>query len=337
MVPSMKPALRFCPYEEARTIPNVVVDGSPNESTVLTLTHWPGIEQPAGLAADLSAEMAFKYLDARPSHATADVVTNNHFDQDGLVAMYALVDPELSLRHRQQLIDVAAAGDFATYRFRESARASMAIWAYAQPDLSPLGSRLEEPYEQACATLYETLLPLLIPMIEEPTRFKDLWEPDDARLTASEQAITDGRVTIEEVTDLDLAIVTVTGGSLEGGHRFASGTSELIHPMAINNATPACRLLIIDGAEYLYQDRYETWVQFRSRQLPKRVDLGPLRDELEALETGAATWKAASPSSLTPTLRSTTDSSLTKQVVSAAVINLLRMAPAAWDPYPTSP
>lgn len=329
----MRPSLQFCPYEETRTIANVVVDGSPNESTVLTLTHWPGIEQPAGLAADLSAEMAFNYLDARPNHPTANVVTNNHFDQDGLVAMFALIDPQRSLGHRQRLIDIAAAGDFATYEFRDSARASMAIWAYAQRDRSPLGSLLDEPYEQVCATLYETLLPLLIPMVEEPTRFRDLWEQEDVHLAASEQAIADGSVTVEEVKGVDLAIVTITGGPLQGGHRFASETSDLIHPMAINNATRCCRLLIIDGHEYLYKDRYETWVQFRSRQLPKRVDLEPLRDELETLETGAATWTASKASSLTPTLRSTADSSLTKQVVSAAVEGHLQTAPTAWDPY----
>lgn len=45
-------------------MPNIVVDGSPNAGTVLTLTHWPGIAQPARLGADLSAEMAFRYLGA---------------------------------------------------------------------------------------------------------------------------------------------------------------------------------------------------------------------------------------------------------------------------------
>ena len=44
-------------------MPNVVIDGSPNENTVLTLTHWPGYPQPSGFHFDLSAEMAFQYLD----------------------------------------------------------------------------------------------------------------------------------------------------------------------------------------------------------------------------------------------------------------------------------
>ena len=122
---SLVEPFRFAPYDETRDIANIVVDGSPNASTVLTLTHGPGIEQPTGLAADLSAEMVFNYLDAPPMHPAAALVTNNHFDQDGLVGLHTLISPEISLQHRDQLIDVAAAGDFATYRFRDTQHISL--------------------------------------------------------------------------------------------------------------------------------------------------------------------------------------------------------------------
>jgi hypothetical protein len=134
-------------------VANVVVDGSPNDATVLTLTHWPGIGQPAGLAADLSAQMAFKFVRSGES-VDADVVTNNHFDQDGLVALYALIEPDEALRHQDLLIDIAAAGDFATYRYRQAALASMAIATYADPHRSPFAADLTSPYEQLCAVLY---------------------------------------------------------------------------------------------------------------------------------------------------------------------------------------
>ena len=164
----------FEAYDDTDDVPNIVVDGSPNQSTVLALTHWPGIAQPDGLGADLSAAMAFRYLDDPAVHAPAEVITNNHFDQDGLVGVHALIDPNRSRRHRELLIDVASAGDFATCRHRSSARASMAIWSYAQPDRSPLGKRLDAPYADQCALLYETTLPLLLPMMLEPKRFEEL-------------------------------------------------------------------------------------------------------------------------------------------------------------------
>lgn len=79
-------SFRYLEYNASRDVANVVVDGSPNNATVLTLTHWPGIGQPVGLAADLSAQMAFEFIRSVAA-VDADVVTNNHFDQDGLVAM----------------------------------------------------------------------------------------------------------------------------------------------------------------------------------------------------------------------------------------------------------
>ena len=330
--------LAFVAYEDSIDMANIVVDGSPNAGTVLTLTHWPQIAQPAGLGDDLSAQMAFRYLDQPPKHDPAVAVTNNHFDQDGLVGIHALLDPERSIERRAELIDVAAAGDFATYRYRSAARASMAIWSYAEPDRSPLGSRLEVPYPEASALLYETVLPLLIPMLEDPEHFRDLWHEEDLALTAAEQALADGSVQIDEVPDVDLAIVRINEElGLEGGHRFASDQATMMHPMAIHNATTCCRLLLMRGQDYLYADRYETWVQYRSRSLPPRVELEPLATSLEALETGVTSWQATPASRLTPTLAPSGLSSLPATVVEDAVIDHLRRAPASWDPFASNP
>jgi hypothetical protein len=74
---------------------------------VLTVTHWPGYPPPAGIEDDLSAQMAFRLLE-RPDlvPGEAEAVSNNHFDQDGLVSIYALV---ASVQRRTFLEDVAFA------------------------------------------------------------------------------------------------------------------------------------------------------------------------------------------------------------------------------------
>jgi hypothetical protein len=329
------PRRRFIAYDDSIGVPNIVVDGSPNRSTVLTLTHWPGIAQPAGLGADLSAQMAFAYLERPPVHEPAEVVTNNHFDQDGLVSVLALTQPDLARRHRDVLIDVAAAGDFATYRHRVAARASMAIWAYAHAEASPIADRLAgRPYPEQCALLYEEVLPLLVPMVTEPDRFRRLWASEDAELTASQRAVASGAVTIEERPELDLAVVSIDEGQRRrGGHRFASDSFAEIHPMAIHNATDRFRLLFVHGRRFRFVDRYETWVQYRSRRPRPRVDLRPLADHLTELETGATAWAATAPSELTPTLAPDAESSLGPDVVIAAVVRHLGSSGGAWDPY----
>ena len=325
--------MRFREYNSTIEVPNVVVDGSPNAATVLTLTHWPGIAQPPGLAADLSAQMAFRFI-RRGDDPGAEVVTNNHFDQDGLVAMLALVDPDSAIEHEALLTDVAAAGDFATYRHRQAARASMAIWTYAHPERSPLAAHLVGPYEEQCAVLYEAMLELVIPIAVEPERFRDLWAEEDAQLVASEAAFDAGAIIIEERADIDLAVVKI--GDAEpsrGGHRFASDAFAGVHPMAVNNATTCLRLLLVHGNRYSYVDRYESWVQYQSRRPLPRVDLRPLAERFNSLEPGMTTWTASAPSALTPSLQSSDESGLAPTLVVGHLMTHLESADPAWDPY----
>jgi hypothetical protein len=327
-------AFRFLGYSASIGQPNIVVDGSPNDGTVLTLTHWPGFPQPPGFHFDLSAEMAFHYLDEPIEHSHADIVTNNHFDQDGLVGLHALVDPERSLTHRRLLIDVAAAGDFATFHDRRSARASMVIDAYADADRSPIAHRLVGPYDAQCVALYEETLPLLVSMVVDGEQFRELWADEDAQLQESEAAIAIGAVTIEELPDVGLAVVTIPDSERSrGGHRFAGESFEGVHPMALHSATDCLRLLIIHGRRYQFVDRYETWVQFRSRTTLPRVDMRPLVDRLMDSERDSALWTAAPPGSLTPTLRVDSESSLDSDFVRELVIDHLRHGVPAWNPY----
>lgn len=325
-------SFRYLEYHAARDVANVVVDGAPNDSTVLTLTHWPGIGQPPGLAADLSAQMAFEFVRSGAS-VDADVVTNNHFDQDGLVAMYALIEPDGALHHQDLLIDVAAAGDFATYRYRQAAQTSMAIAAYADPRRSPFAADLTGPYEEQCAVLYERLLERLLDMVLHPSEFSELWDDEDRQLTGSEAALASGAITIEERPDIDLAIVDIAQSEPpRRGHRFATDEHLGVHPMAINNATGCLRILQVHGRRYTYTDRYESWVQYRSRRPLPRVDLRPLARSLGAIDAATA-WTASGPSSLTAQLQTVEESSLDRTVVLDHLIEHLRSAPHAWNPY----
>jgi len=103
--------------------------------------------------------------------------------------------------------------------------------------------------------------------------------------------------------------------------------------MALNNATRRFRLLIIHGRRYQFVDRYETWVQYRSRRPLQRVDMRPLAERLTARERTSATWSADAPGSLTPTMRVVEESSLEPVEMRDMVIDHLRHAAPAWDPY----
>ena len=332
------PELHYVPYADLDGAPNVVSDGAPTGGTTLCLSHWPGIGSPAEFAADLSAEMAFLYLGAFDRHPGASAVSNNHFDQDGLVGVFALCFPDVAQDRRAFLVEVARAGDFAVTSSRDAARVSMVLSAYADPSRSPLGA-LPADYDAAAAMLYTELLGRLPELYDHPDRRRPLWAEEDATLQASENAVASGAVQIEEVPDLDLAVVTVPERAPDaGGHRFGGGWVHGLHPMAVHNATERGALLTRRGRRYEFAYRYESWVQFRTRAVRPRVDLAPLADKLNNEERAdGVTWAADQPSVLTPVLSmagaDAGESGIAPDRFVALVRDHLRTAPPAWDPY----
>ena len=144
-MPAVLP-LRFVAYDDLGDVANVVVDGAAAPSTRLTLSHWPGSPTPPELCADLSAQIAFRALERPRWFDAIDVVSNNHFDQDGLASVYALVDPDAALARRELVIDVARAGDFGTFTNRDAARIAIATRRLRGPaDVAPRSRGARRP------------------------------------------------------------------------------------------------------------------------------------------------------------------------------------------------
>ena len=175
--------MRFVPYAEAADLPNIVVDGAAASATVLTLSHWPKSGTPETLRADTSAEIVFKSLDAPAMHVDVGDVSNNHFDEDGLIGIFALTRPDLAARWRAQLVEIARAGDFGICRSRNAARIAFVLAAYSEQSSSPLPrSTFARPYPEVTARLYEELLPIVPHLITHVEDFQKLWEAEDRAL-----------------------------------------------------------------------------------------------------------------------------------------------------------
>ena len=344
--------LRYVPYQELAGEPSVIVDGASADGTVLTLSHWPNTPTPPGLEDDLSAQMAFRYLDetahGNSLHGRATAVSNNHFDQDGLVSVFALVSPQEALARREQLIEIARCGDFALYENRDAARASMVISALGSPERSPLVRSASADgtagayggyagYPEWSSMLYDELLgrlPEICDNVDSP-RYESLWKEEDASLEESEEMISSGAVRIEEHQEVDLAVFTVPPGSPDrGGHLFVGSWRPGLHPMALHNATGRFTIAVITGQSYELYYRYESWVQYRSARPRPRVDLSPLAERLDALETGGGRWVAEKVSGLTPMLHlEGGGSSISPDRFIESAKDHLLSAPPVWDPY----
>ena len=314
---------RFVPYDDLGRTPNIVVDGAAHEHTGLVLSHWPGSGTPPPLLADTSAEIVFNYLDRPEFHLAVEVVTNNHFDEDGLIGVYVLCSPGDALGERDLLIDVATAGDFVKFRDRRAARIAFAIDAFAAASTSPLGRDFfGRPYPQLCGALYQALLPEVPKILAHLEDYAGLWREEDALLDASERALDAGDVIIEEVAEADLAVVRIADGAP-------------CHRMSVNNRTDCNRVLTVQGASYGFHFRYESWVQYASRRPPPRVDLAPLVGRLTALERGDGRWHADAVTGIRPGLHmsGTSESTIPADRLIALLSEHLKTAPPAWDPY----
>jgi len=329
--------MRFLPYQEAGSIPNIIVDGTANGGTVLTLSHWRRSGTPEELMADTSAEIVFNYLDSPRHHVKVDAVSNNHFDQDGFVGVFALIDSERAMRHRDLLIDVAEAGDFGIYKDRTAARIVFAISTYSDPQKSPLPAHIFKlPYPQHAAELYRDLLSRLGDMVTNLDRYSSLWQDEDAVLTESEGLLDSGVITIEERPELDLAVIRIPEErSSNEVHRFTQGLLAPCHPFAIHNRTRCSRLAYVQGKRVEFQYRYEGWVRMATYRPSLRVDLGSLAEELNLEETSGGKWKFDGADKITPRFyrEGNTVSTLSPDSVIERIERHLRHGPPAWNPY----
>ena len=307
--------MKYVPYSQLGGVPNVIVDGAAQEDTVLTLSHWPSSGSPPEFRADTSTEIVLNYLTtpgAREQYAPkVRAVSNNHFDEDGLCAVWAMLNPKLALKQRDLLIDVATAGDFCTYRRPQAAKVAFTIRSYADPRISPVADKLKEdgPAEAglgpaegvgpcpaegvglrgAGSSRYQALLPVLAGFLDETDRYGAYWDDEWAAMLKSKTAMVMGQVELHEIPHVDLAVAEAP---------------EALHPMVLYNSTERLRVLTaLPGGYYQLRYRYETWIQFASRPVMPRVDLASLLPRLQELEDENVRWTFDGNSAITPALQ----------------------------------
>lgn len=279
-LPAVSPDATFVAWHEVRGRPHVVVDGPSGPQTVLGLSHWPDGGTPAELEADTSTEIVARYLAAEAAGDPVDVITNNHFDEDGILAAYLLVArPDLAVR--QRAIAAAEAGDFRTWTDPAAAWVAIAVMAMAERPTTPFPDVLRalnnaNTHDPAGAVTC-ALLPHIGKVLDDPERYRRLWEPTWRRIAAEVALLDAGDATIEEFPGHDLAIV-------RSPHPLA--------PLAVLPRVEAMRVVTAtaDGILAL-EHRYETWVRYVSRTLPPRVDVSSAIDTLNAMSPAAGRWR----------------------------------------------
>jgi hypothetical protein len=284
--------VKYVAYSKLGGVANVVVDGMAQADTVLTLSHWPSTSSPPEFRADTSTEIVLNYLSvpgAKKQYAPGvRAVSNNHFDADGLCALWAMLNPKPAPKQRDLLIDVANAGDFNTYRRPQAAKVVFTIRGYADLQRSPVASKLQGD-DGMGSSRYPALLPLLPGFLDDTERYGPYWDQEWSAMLRSKTAMVTGQVELHEVPHVDLAVAQA---------------EETLHPMVLYNNTERLRVLTaLPGGFYCLRYRCESWVQFASRPVMPRVDLTPLLPLLQDRERSGATWTFDGNAEITPALQ----------------------------------
>src|SRR5467141_1695293 len=121
--------MRFEYYsDELADVPKLSIDGTVGNA--VHFSHWKGNETPASVKADTSTEIALNLV-AAPNREELtggiDLVTNNHFDTDGVLSVWTVLTGERALELRGKLIAAAEAGDFSEFTNENAIRASIVI------------------------------------------------------------------------------------------------------------------------------------------------------------------------------------------------------------------
>jgi hypothetical protein len=203
--------MRFEFYTEAlANVPKLSVDGTVDNS--IHFSHWQGNTTPAEVKADTSTEIALNLV-ASPNRAALtngiELVTNNHFDTDGVLSVWTVLNGERALAYRDLLVSAAEAGDFSEYSSDDGVRVSIAIQGSDQAspnndDGSPLARLLAGEEIDDDARAYDLVLPEVERLLTNINDYESLWREGWERVTAAIESFERGESKVTEYSEISL-------------------------------------------------------------------------------------------------------------------------------------
>jgi hypothetical protein len=262
-------------YEEAmQPVQKISVGGLVPNS--FHLSPWHGNQTPTALKADTTTEIALRFLDdptAKSLFPYADIITNNQFDTDSLLAVFTLLFPQKAEPFAATLIASAEAGAFASFSSEEGVQIHLLIEGFYQSKKTRYrGGQGSDSYESAC---YKALLSMLPELLADRDPYRHLWEPPFKKVVDSIEQFERGLIGVEEYSKERLSIVV---------------NSVPPERQAIDTYCEGDIFLIIEdrgplGCGYELAYRYYAWADTIRRPAIRRLSVERLAEELNQRET----------------------------------------------------
>ncbi len=271
--------------------PKLSVDGTVDNA--LHFSHWEGNQTPVQLKADTSTEIALNLVGAPNKNELTrgiELVTNNHFDTDGVLSVWTVLTGERALDLRELLIPAAEAGDFSEFRNDAAVRASIVIQGSDQPTLgeesgSPLAYQLAGQ-EVNDARAYDLVLPEVERVLTKTNEYESLWRSAWDKIATAMESFERGTSKVVEFADAGVSLVTlapeVFSSSGFNPTRHAApytAITRYAHGQLFVITTP-----LYDGWVYRIDYPYYSWAETIVRPRIPRRDFSQLLIELNQLE-----------------------------------------------------
>jgi hypothetical protein len=257
----------------------LMVDGY--EDGYRTISHWPGHSTPEPLRHDLttgSALMLAEMSAPRRRELLGDfsIVTNNHYDVDGALSLFSLLQPDVALKHKDLILRTAATGDLAKWSGADALALELTLMTdleqFVPYSSSPMNeeslNNLRRVYQRTFDRLEETLL-------ENPFAIQNGWEKRHKYVVDDIERIDAGEgIDVTRYPADDLAVIVTDRRTTLIGLRYAAGD--------------LYRVLLAypgeGGTRYRFCYRAESWFDVTSINPKPRVPLTDLTNRLNELE-----------------------------------------------------
>ena len=286
--------MRFEFYSDAiADVPKLSVDGTVDNA--IHFSHWQGNQTPPSVKADTSTEIALNVV-AAPNRDELtqgiELVTNNHFDTDGVLSVWTMLNGERALALREKLIAAAEAGDFCEFSSVDGVRASIIIQGSDSP-IDKVGSPLAQKWAGEDFNdekrNYEVVLPKVEHALAHIDFYESLWREPWKRIEVALDSFAKGESRVEEDLVNKISLVTLAPAI------FApAGFDPAAHAAPFTAISHHARgnLFVIatplnDGWAYRIDYPYYSWAETVVRpQIPRR-DFRTLVSDLNSAEQGA--------------------------------------------------
>lgn len=289
--------MRFEFYNSGlENVPKLAVDGTVGNS--IHFSHWQGNETPAEVKADTSTEITLNVVASPNRDALTkgiELVTNNHFDTDGVLSVWTMLHGERALELRDKLIPAAEAGDFSEFTNETAIRTSIAIQGSDQPvtadeNGSPLANQLAGGAFDDDARAYELVLPHVERLLTRTGEYENLWRRPWRQIETSIDSFERGASTVQDFSDAKLSLITVAR-DIFGPAGFDPARHAAPFTAISRYAKGQLFLIAIpfqQGWAYRIDYPYYSWAETVVRPRIERRNFASLLPRLNELESGGA-------------------------------------------------